>query len=74
MVPEMNMGVDLRQDGDKSYPTVSLVLFKKAKAARDIAPLLGVETGARVFTFVNRLALHGESVMIDNITVPVFPA
>jgi GntR family transcriptional regulator len=60
----------VREDGDKTYPAVSLVTFRKAKATRDLASLLGVETGARVFTFINRLALHGENVMIDNITVP----
>ncbi|MGF6793458.1 GntR family transcriptional regulator [Paraburkholderia sp. 35.1] len=60
----------VRQDGDKTYPSVTLVQFRKAKATRDIATLLKVETGARVFTFINRLALHGETVMIDNITVP----
>ncbi|WP_109477396.1 GntR family transcriptional regulator [Paraburkholderia sp. C35] len=59
----------VRQDGDKTYPTVTLVSFRKGKATREIAEMLGVDTGARVFTFINRLALHGETVMIDNITV-----
>jgi len=59
----------VRQDGDKTYPTVSLVSFKKAKASREIASLLEIEPGERVFTFVNQLALHGESVMTDNITL-----
>ncbi len=59
----------VRQDGDKTYPSVNLVSFKKGKATREIAAMLGVEPNARVFTFVNRLALHGETVMIDNITV-----
>jgi GntR family transcriptional regulator len=59
----------VRQDGDKTYPSVSLVSFKKGKATREIAAMLGIEPNARVFTFINRLALHGETVMIDNITV-----
>lgn len=59
----------VRQDGDKTYPTVSLASFRKGKATREIATMLGIEPNARVFTFVNRLALHGEPVMIDNITV-----
>jgi len=59
----------VRQGGEKTYPTVSLVSFRKAKATREIAAVLGIETGARVFNFVNRLELHGETVMIDNITV-----
>ncbi|MEX3978308.1 GntR family transcriptional regulator [Paraburkholderia sp. EG287A] len=59
----------VRQDGEKSYPTVSLVSFTKAKATREVAAILGIEPNARVFSFVNRLALHGETVMIDSITV-----
>jgi GntR family transcriptional regulator len=59
----------VRQDSDKSYPTVNLASFRKAKATREMAAVLGVETGARVFTFINRLALHEETVMIDTITV-----
>jgi len=60
----------VRQDGDKTYPSVSLMSFRKARATREIAPLLEIETGARVFSFTNRLALHNENVMVDNITVP----
>ena len=59
----------VRQDGDKSYPTVSLVSFSKGKATRAMAAMLGIEPNARVFSFVNRLTLHDETVMIDNITV-----
>jgi len=59
----------VRQDGDKTYPTVTLVSFTRAKATRDIAALLGIDASARVFSFVNRLSLHGETVMVDNITV-----
>jgi GntR family transcriptional regulator len=59
----------VRADGDKTYPTVSLVSFKKAKATRDMAALLNIETGARVFNFLNQLALHGEHVLTENITV-----
>jgi GntR family transcriptional regulator len=59
----------VRKDGDKTYPVVSLVSFKKAKATREIAALLGIEAGMRIFAFTNRLALHGENVLIENITV-----
>lgn len=59
----------VRQDGDKTYPTVTHMSFARAKASREVAAALGIESGARVFTFVNRLALHGETVMIDSITV-----
>jgi GntR family transcriptional regulator len=60
----------VRDDGVKTYPVVSLVSFKKAKATREIAALLRIEPNARVFTFVNQLSLHGENVMIDHITLP----
>ena len=49
---------------------MSLVSFKKAKATHEIAARLGIETGARLFMFTNRLALHGENVLIENIIVP----
>jgi GntR family transcriptional regulator len=35
-----------------------------------VAAALGIETGARVFQFVNGLALHGQTVLIEHITVP----
>jgi GntR family transcriptional regulator len=59
----------VRQDGTKTYPTVSLVSFGKAKASREVAAILGIEPNARIFTFVNRLSLHDETVMVDSITV-----
>lgn len=59
----------IRKNGDKAYPTVTLVAFRKAKASRETAQLLGIATGERVFHFSNRLVLGGEAVMIDNITV-----
>jgi GntR family transcriptional regulator len=59
----------MRQDGDKAYPSVSLVSFSKGRATAEAAALLGVEPRAPVFTFVNQLALHGKNVMVDTITV-----
>jgi len=59
----------VRQDGEKTYPTVSLVSFTKGKATREMAAMLGIEPHARIFSFVNCLALYGETVMIDSITV-----
>ncbi|QQC67485.1 GntR family transcriptional regulator [Paraburkholderia ginsengisoli] len=66
----------VRRDGDKAYPVVTLIDFKKARASREVAAMLGIETGARVFQFVNGLALHGKTVLIEHITVPEaqFPA
>jgi GntR family transcriptional regulator len=60
----------VRQDGDKTYPVVSLVGFRKAKASREIASMLGIPPGSRILTFTNRLALHGEVMMIDHISLP----
>jgi GntR family transcriptional regulator len=58
-----------RLDGDKSYPVVELTHFEKGKASREVAALLEIEKGARVFSFINRLSLHGEAVTLDRITV-----
>jgi GntR family transcriptional regulator len=60
----------VRRDGDKVYPVVTLIDFKKARASREVAATLGIETGARVFQFVNGLALHGNTVLIEHISVP----
>ncbi|WP_144137503.1 GntR family transcriptional regulator [Paraburkholderia sp. BCC1884] len=60
----------VRRDGDKAYPVVTLLDFRKARASREAAAALGVETGARVFQFVNGLALHGKTVLIEHISVP----
>jgi GntR family transcriptional regulator len=59
-----------RRDGEKAYPVVTLIDFRKARASRDVAAALGSETGARVFQFTNGLALHGATVLLEHITVP----
>jgi len=59
-----------RRDGDRTYPVVTLVNFEKAKASRAVAARLGIEDGARVFVFINALALHDKVVMVDTITLP----
>lgn len=65
----------VRQDGYKEYPKVELVEFEKAKADAEAATLLGIEPGARLSRFVNKLALGGEPVLIDKILLPdsLFP-
>jgi GntR family transcriptional regulator len=65
----------VRRDGDKAYPVVTLIGFRKARASREAAAALGIDTGARVLQFVNGLALHGKTVLIEHITVPeaLFP-
>ncbi|WP_044043548.1 GntR family transcriptional regulator [Caballeronia insecticola] len=65
----------VRRDGERSYPVVTLVNFKKGKASRVIAARLGIAEGARVVTFTNALALHDKVVMVETITLPeaIFP-
>ncbi len=53
----------------RKNPTVSLVSITKAKSTREIAAVLGFEPNARIFSFVNRLAMHGETVMIESVTM-----
>ena len=64
-----------RPDGDKDYPKVELLSFTKGRADATLARKLGIETGAAVFRFVNRLFFHGVAAMIDEIEVPeaLFP-
>ncbi|WP_205191515.1 GntR family transcriptional regulator [Burkholderia sp. LMG 13014] len=59
----------VRRDGDKSYPSVSLVKFRKSKATREVAARLQISEGAPVFQFTNRLALHDAVVIVENIVV-----
>ncbi|MFX1676054.1 GntR family transcriptional regulator [Paraburkholderia sp. A2WS-5] len=65
----------VRRDGERSYPVVKLVNFKKGKASRVIAAKLNIAEGARVFTFINALALHEKVVIVETITLPetLFP-
>jgi len=65
----------VRKDGVKAYPSVSLVSFRKGKASRAESEKLALDTGARVFHFTNQLALHGDVMLIDHITLPesLFP-
>lgn len=60
----------VRQDGYKSYPSVSLESFQKTRATPLVCEKLGLGTGARVFEFVNRLSLNDDVVLLDRITVP----
>lgn len=60
----------VRQDGHKEYPNVKLIEFGKIKADRSAAAILGLETGARLFRFVNQLELGGAPVVIDEILLP----
>ncbi|TWG87546.1 GntR family transcriptional regulator [Cupriavidus gilardii J11] len=60
----------VREDGHRAFPTVRLERFRRAKATREDAQALGLQTGERVFHFVNVLSLDGRPVMTDAITVP----
>lgn len=59
-----------RRDGDKTYPVVSLVNFKKVAAPHAIASRLGIEDGARLLRFTNQLALHDKVVIVETIMLP----
>lgn len=65
----------VRQDGYKEYPRVELIEFDKARADAEAAAMLGIDPGARLSRFVNKLSLGGESVVIDEIFLPdnLFP-
>lgn len=60
----------VRQDGHKEYPNVKLVEFEKVKADRLTAAMLRVDTGSRLFRFVNKLELSGTPVVIDEVLLP----
>lgn len=60
----------VRQDGHKEYPQVELVEFSKGKADEIAAKKLGIEPGARVIRFTNKLSIGGQPVIVDEITLP----
>jgi GntR family transcriptional regulator len=60
----------VRHDGEKTYPSVSLLSFRKGRATQEVAALLQIQPGCGVFHFTNQLSLHGQPVLIDNITLP----
>src|SRR5450830_401440 len=62
----------VRQDGHKEYPNVKLVEFEKVKADRLTAAMLRVDTGSRLFRFVNKLELSGTPVVIDEVLLSLF--
>lgn len=65
----------VRQDGHKEYPKVELVEFEKVKADAYAAAMLRVDSGSRLFRFVNTLELGGAPVLIDEVLLPerLFP-
>jgi GntR family transcriptional regulator len=60
----------VRRDGDKTYPTVSLVNFSQAKATPEVASRLQIDVGTPVFRFTNQLSLHDSVVLIETIVLP----
>ncbi|SAK96111.1 GntR family transcriptional regulator [Caballeronia pedi] len=64
-----------RRDGERTYPVVTLIDFRRVKASPAIAARLGIDDGARLYSFVNALALHEKVIMIDHIMLPetLFP-
>lgn len=65
----------VRHDGQKEIPEVELVTFAKGKADGTVARKLGIDVGAGVFRFANKLSIGGKPAVVDEITVPqsLFP-
>jgi len=63
------------QNGSRQYPEVRLERFQRARAGDAVAQSLSVAARAPVLQFRNSLWLGGESVGVDDITVPaaLFP-
>ncbi|WP_053573048.1 GntR family transcriptional regulator [Caballeronia cordobensis] len=59
-----------RRDGDRAYPVVTLVNFKRAKSTPAIAARLDIAEGTRLFVFTNALALHEKVVLVDTVMLP----
>jgi GntR family transcriptional regulator len=60
----------VRQDGHKEYPKVELLEVGHVKANAHAVRMLGVDPGARLLRFVNRLELGGAPIVIDEILLP----
>jgi len=57
--------------GPKAYPDVRLLSFGRGKADKAEAERLGIAGGDGVLRIRNLLALAGEPIIIDDITVPI---
>lgn len=60
----------VRQDGHKSYPVTRLLRFSRVRASALVREKLGLASGAYVFEFSNVLALNGDVVQVDDISLP----
>lgn len=60
----------VRQDGHKSYPVTKLLRFGRVRASALVREKLGLASGAYVFEFSNVLALNGDVVQVDDISLP----
>jgi len=57
--------------GPKAYPDVRLLAFSRGKADKAEAERLAIAAGDGVLRIRNLLALAGEPIIIDDITVPI---
>jgi GntR family transcriptional regulator len=64
-----------RKDGHKEYPQVRLHDFERTRLDREAAEALGLHEGDPAVRFRNILALEGQAIMFDDITLPeaLFP-
>lgn len=62
-------------NGQKEFPQPEMLSFKRGRADRITANLLGIGYGAPIFMVQNLLKLKGEPVIIDNLRLPtsLFP-
>jgi GntR family transcriptional regulator len=63
------------RDGDKRYPEVRTVWFRRARANADAARALDIARDEKVIEIRNVLSLAGRPVVLDDITIPaaLFP-
>jgi GntR family transcriptional regulator len=58
------------RDGEKAYPEARLVSFRRGRAGADEAQALAIAPAEKVIRFRNVLAIAGEPVIVDDITLP----
>src|SRR5690349_7517257 len=58
------------RDGEKAYPEARLISFRRGRADADEARALAIAPAEKVIRIRNVLAISGEPVIVDDITLP----
>lgn len=58
------------RDGEKAYPEARLIWFRRGRADADEARALAIAPAEKVIRIRNVLAISGEPVIVDDITLP----